>query len=97
MPITLACDAGHSGKESEQPNLKVMEDFERTFDSLTDLLQDLSFPTPVFAHSIMEPSTSAKWTFVRLRQRLAQGARWSQELMEEVAPWIANSELVTPL
>jgi 6-oxo-cyclohex-1-ene-carbonyl-CoA hydrolase len=27
--------------------------------------------------------------FVRLRQRLAQGARWSEELMEEIAPWTA--------
>ena len=25
--------------------------------------------------------------FVRLRQRLAQGARWSEELIEEIAPW----------
>lgn len=30
--------------------------------------------------------------FVRLRQRLAQGAPWSEELMEEVAPWIAQNE-----
>ncbi|HLJ30790.1 MAG TPA: 6-oxocyclohex-1-ene-1-carbonyl-CoA hydratase [Candidatus Angelobacter sp.] len=28
--------------------------------------------------------------FVRLRQRLAQGARWSEELIEEVAPWVTN-------
>lgn len=33
--------------------------------------------------------------FVRLRQRLAQGARWSEELMEEVAPWIAKDEMAT--
>ena len=25
--------------------------------------------------------------FVRLRQRLAEGARWSEELVEEIAPW----------
>jgi 6-oxo-cyclohex-1-ene-carbonyl-CoA hydrolase len=29
--------------------------------------------------------------FVRLRQRLAQGARWSEELIEEIAPWTAQS------
>ncbi|HMK21372.1 MAG TPA: 6-oxocyclohex-1-ene-1-carbonyl-CoA hydratase [Terriglobales bacterium] len=28
--------------------------------------------------------------FVLLRQRLAQGARWSEELIEEVAPWTAR-------
>jgi len=28
--------------------------------------------------------------FVRLRQRLAQGARWSEELIEEIAPWTAH-------
>jgi 6-oxo-cyclohex-1-ene-carbonyl-CoA hydrolase len=32
--------------------------------------------------------------FVRLRQRLAQGAHWSEELMEEIAPWIAQEEEV---
>ena len=26
--------------------------------------------------------------FVRLRQRLAQGARWSEELIREIAPWV---------
>lgn len=31
--------------------------------------------------------------FVRLRQRLAQGARWSEELIEEIAPWTAQREL----
>jgi hypothetical protein len=25
--------------------------------------------------------------FVRLRQRLAEGARWSEELIAEIAPW----------
>jgi 6-oxo-cyclohex-1-ene-carbonyl-CoA hydrolase len=30
--------------------------------------------------------------FVRLRQRLAQGGRWSEELIEEVAPWVARRE-----
>ncbi|HET7209998.1 MAG TPA: 6-oxocyclohex-1-ene-1-carbonyl-CoA hydratase [Terriglobales bacterium] len=28
--------------------------------------------------------------FVLLRQRLAQGARWSEELIEEIAPWAAR-------
>jgi len=28
--------------------------------------------------------------FVLLRQRLAQGARWSEELVEEIAPWTAR-------
>jgi 6-oxo-cyclohex-1-ene-carbonyl-CoA hydrolase len=28
--------------------------------------------------------------FVRLRQRLAQGAHWSEELIEEIAPWAAQ-------
>ncbi len=28
--------------------------------------------------------------FVLLRQRLAQGARWSEELIEEIAPWTAQ-------
>jgi 6-oxo-cyclohex-1-ene-carbonyl-CoA hydrolase len=27
--------------------------------------------------------------FVRLRQRLAEGARWSEELIQEIAPWVA--------
>jgi 6-oxo-cyclohex-1-ene-carbonyl-CoA hydrolase len=30
--------------------------------------------------------------FIRLRQRLAQGERWSEELIEEVAPWTARRE-----
>ena len=29
--------------------------------------------------------------FVRLRQRLAQGARWTEELVREIAPWVAPS------
>jgi len=29
--------------------------------------------------------------FVKLRQRLAQGARWSEELVREIAPWVAPS------
>ncbi len=29
--------------------------------------------------------------FVRLRQRLAEGARWSEELIEEIAPWTAQA------
>lgn len=28
--------------------------------------------------------------FVLLRQRLAQGARWSEELVEEIAPWVSS-------
>jgi 6-oxo-cyclohex-1-ene-carbonyl-CoA hydrolase len=28
--------------------------------------------------------------FIRLRRRLAQGARWSEELIEEIAPWTAQ-------
>ena len=30
--------------------------------------------------------------FVRLRQRLAQGVHWSEELIEEIAPWTAQKE-----
>lgn len=30
--------------------------------------------------------------FIRLRQRLAQGERWSEELIEDVAPWTARRE-----
>jgi len=30
--------------------------------------------------------------FVRLRQRLAQGARWSEELVQEIAPWVPQRE-----
>jgi 6-oxocyclohex-1-ene-carbonyl-CoA hydrolase len=30
--------------------------------------------------------------FVRLRQRLAEGAHWSEELIEEIAPWTAKRE-----
>ncbi len=30
--------------------------------------------------------------FVLLRQKLAKGARWSKELMSEIAPWIDKSE-----
>jgi 6-oxocyclohex-1-ene-carbonyl-CoA hydrolase len=32
--------------------------------------------------------------FVLLRQRLAQGARWSEELVREIAPWVAASQTV---
>ena len=32
--------------------------------------------------------------FVRLRQRLADGARWGEELIEEVAPWTRQTEEV---
>jgi len=30
--------------------------------------------------------------FVRLRQRMAEGARWGEELMEEIAPWVPKTE-----
>jgi len=33
--------------------------------------------------------------FVRLRQRLAQGAKWSKELVREIAPWVEQPEKVT--
>ena len=33
--------------------------------------------------------------FVRLRQRLAQGARWSDELIREIAPWAAQPATVS--
>jgi 6-oxocyclohex-1-ene-carbonyl-CoA hydrolase len=29
--------------------------------------------------------------FIKLRQRLAEGAKWSEELIEEVAPWVVTS------
>jgi 6-oxo-cyclohex-1-ene-carbonyl-CoA hydrolase len=29
--------------------------------------------------------------FVRLRQRLAEGARWNEDLVREIAPWIAQT------
>ncbi len=32
--------------------------------------------------------------FIRLRQRLAQGARWNEELVREIAPWVAQPEKV---
>jgi 6-oxocyclohex-1-ene-carbonyl-CoA hydrolase len=32
--------------------------------------------------------------FIRLRQRLAQGAGWTEELIEEIAPWVAVPEKV---
>jgi len=31
--------------------------------------------------------------FVLLRQRLAQGARWGEDLIEEIAPWAAHKEM----
>jgi 6-oxocyclohex-1-ene-carbonyl-CoA hydrolase len=33
--------------------------------------------------------------FVRLRQRLAEGARWSEELVEEIAPWAVRETAAT--
>jgi 6-oxo-cyclohex-1-ene-carbonyl-CoA hydrolase len=35
--------------------------------------------------------TNREVDFVLLRQRLAQGARWSEELIEEIAPWTAQN------
>jgi len=34
--------------------------------------------------------------FIRLRQRLAQGERWSEELIHEIAPWVAKSNVEKP-
>ena len=34
--------------------------------------------------------------FVLLRQRLAQGAAWNEELIEEIAPWVRQPEKVSP-
>jgi 6-oxo-cyclohex-1-ene-carbonyl-CoA hydrolase len=34
--------------------------------------------------------------FVKLRQRLAEGASWGDELIEEIAPWVPAGEKVTP-
>jgi 6-oxo-cyclohex-1-ene-carbonyl-CoA hydrolase len=33
--------------------------------------------------------------FVRLRQRLAEGATWGEELIEEIAPWACTAETVS--
>ena len=32
--------------------------------------------------------------FIRLRQRLAEGARWSEALVREIAPWVAKPDKV---
>lgn len=32
--------------------------------------------------------------FIKLRQRLAEGAKWSEELIEEIAPWVRASDEV---
>ena len=32
--------------------------------------------------------------FIKLRQRLAEGAAWSDELVEEIAPWVPSTEEV---
>ncbi len=34
--------------------------------------------------------------FIRLRRRLAEGAAWSEDLVEEIAPWACSTEKVTP-
>ncbi len=34
--------------------------------------------------------------FVRLRERLAEGARWNEKLIADVAPWTANKEMAEP-
>ncbi|MGZ7042850.1 MAG: 6-oxocyclohex-1-ene-1-carbonyl-CoA hydratase, partial [Thermoanaerobaculia bacterium] len=33
--------------------------------------------------------------FIRLRRRLAEGAVWSEELVEEIAPWACDTQKVT--
>ncbi|MGB8475985.1 MAG: 6-oxocyclohex-1-ene-1-carbonyl-CoA hydratase [Candidatus Acidiferrum sp.] len=33
--------------------------------------------------------------FIRLRQRLAEGARWSEELVREIAPWVSQPTTVS--
>lgn len=33
--------------------------------------------------------------FILLRQRLAEGARWNEDLIREVAPWVDQAELAT--
>ncbi|MGZ4778168.1 MAG: 6-oxocyclohex-1-ene-1-carbonyl-CoA hydratase [Thermoanaerobaculia bacterium] len=33
--------------------------------------------------------------FIRLRRRLAEGAVWSEELVEEIAPWASDTQKVT--
>jgi 6-oxo-cyclohex-1-ene-carbonyl-CoA hydrolase len=33
--------------------------------------------------------------FIRLRQRLAEGARWGEELVDEIAPWVEQPSKVT--
>ncbi|MFZ0413681.1 MAG: hypothetical protein WAM15_02440, partial [Candidatus Acidiferrales bacterium] len=30
--------------------------------------------------------------FIRLRQRLAEGVRWGEGLVREIAPWVAGAE-----
>jgi 6-oxo-cyclohex-1-ene-carbonyl-CoA hydrolase len=42
-----------------------------------------------FHHGNKESGREAD--FVRLRQRLAQGARWSEELICEIAPWLSGT------
>ena len=32
--------------------------------------------------------------FIRLRRRLAEGAKWSEELVREIAPWVVETEKV---
>jgi len=39
--------------------------------------------------------TEREVDFVRLRQRLAEGAHWGEELMEEIAPWVAGTRRET--
>jgi 6-oxo-cyclohex-1-ene-carbonyl-CoA hydrolase len=34
--------------------------------------------------------------FVRLRQLLGEGARWGEELIEEIAPWASKTERAKP-
>jgi 6-oxo-cyclohex-1-ene-carbonyl-CoA hydrolase len=32
--------------------------------------------------------------FIRLRQRLAQGAHWGEKLVQEIAPWVGEASRV---
>ncbi len=38
------------------------------------------------------PKDQREVDFIRLRQRLAQGASWGEELIEEIAPWTSKAE-----
>ena len=42
------------------------------------------------AHGNARTKKQREVDFPLLRRRLAEGARWSEELIREVAPWVAN-------